>query len=231
VNEISPDEGLRRPPPAPTFTERMASLGDAIGVNLSLGRVVMVGLVLVVGLAVTAVVVLRPQPSPPEVALPFAEPDAAESVDTSTTGASIVFVHAAGAVASPGVYQVPSDARIADVVAAAGGAVADADLNRVNLAAVVEDGQQVYVPRIGEPAVAASSPGGSSGSGGDGGPVNLNTADAAALEALPGVGPTTATAIINHRTEHGAFQSVDDLLDVPGIGDAKLAQLRDLVTV
>jgi competence protein ComEA len=227
VNESS-DPEPPRPAPPPSWTERIASLGDALGVDLTPVRLV-VALVVVAGLAVVGYVVVLPRPSaPPEVALPFAEtdPDSPSGTATTTTSASIVFVHAAGAVAHPGVYQVPSDARVADVVAAAGGAAPDADLNRVNLAAVVEDGQQVYVPRVGE-AVVTPSPGADTG----GGPVNINTADAGDLESLPGIGPATAAAIVDHRVEHGSFRSVDDLLDVPGIGEAKLAQLRDLVTV
>jgi competence protein ComEA len=143
-----------------------------------------------------------------------------------------VVVHAAGAVGRPGLYRLPPAARVADVLAAAGGATTDADLDRINLAATVEDGQQVYVPRVGEP-MPPAAPGGGSGPAPDeaAGPVNLNTADAIELETLPGVGPATAEAIIAHRDEHGPFESADELLDVPGIGQAKLDRLRDLVTV
>jgi competence protein ComEA len=190
-------------------------------------------------LAAVGFVVLRPSPAEaPEVSLPYAEgaapvPSGGEAPSDgeapTTTDVTTVVVHAAGAVNAPGIYQVPSDARLADVVAAAGGATVDADLDRVNLAAAVEDGQQVYVPRVGEAASSIPPPGG--GSSGSSEPVNVNTADAGLLESLPGVGPATAQAIIAYRDEHGAFATVDELLDVPGIGDAKLAQLRDLVTV
>lgn len=156
-------------------------------------------------------------------------------------------VHAAGAVAFPGVHELPDGARVADLIAAAGGLAVDADPDRINLAAPVRDGERVYVPRSGEAAapdvVAGSDPGTAGGTGplapdGRGGAerspaalVDINRADAAALDALPGIGPTTAEAIIRYRSENGSFRSVDDLQEVPGIGPAKLAQLRDRVRV
>ncbi len=110
---------------------------------------------------------------------------------------------------------------------ASGGLASEADADRINLAAELVDGAQVYVPRVGE-----DPPGGHSAAADDAeGPVDLNTADTARLETLPGVGPATAAAIIDHRTRHGPFAAVDDLLAVRGIGEAKLAALRDLVRV
>jgi competence protein ComEA len=199
----------------------------------------LVAVVIASSLAVVAFVLLRPAPAVlPEASLPFADPSADPNTlasASSTTVASSVLTHAAGAVVSPGVYQLPAGSRVSDLVAAAGGPTADADLNRVNLAAPVEDGQQVYVPRIGE---AASGGGAGSGAGGGApadsdisGPVDVNTASAEILDQLPGIGPTIAQAIVGYRDEHGPFGSVDELVEVPGIGEAKLAQLRDLVTV
>ena len=140
--------------------------------------------------------------------------------------------------ARPGVVRVRSDARVVDAIAAAGGAVPGADLARLNLAARVVDGARIAVPMVGEPAlpvdpgavsgIAESGPGAGSTSAG---PVDINTATAAQLDALPGVGPATAAAIVQDRAAHGPFRSVDDLGRVRGIGPAKLAQLHDLVTV
>jgi competence protein ComEA len=156
----------------------------------------------------------------------------------STAVSTEVVVHVVGAVAAPGVQRLPTGSRVIDAVEAAGGAAPDADLSRVNLAAVLADGQQVVVLRPGEaPPIAAeadpSGPGASDGasSGGDGALVDINRASAAELEELPGVGPATAEAIIAHRDQNGPFASVDDLLDVRGIGEAKLEQLRDRATV
>ena len=149
-------------------------------------------------------------------------------------------VHAAGAVAVPGVYLMDTGSRVADVVAAAGGMAADADADVVNLAAPVADGQRVYVPHHGRPVpsvvapeVAAAAAGTAAEVTGSAapGPVDLNAATAAQLDLLPGVGPSTAAAIIEHRTQAGRFTSVTQLLDVPGIGEAKLAALRKRVTV
>jgi competence protein ComEA len=178
--------------------------------------------------------VTRPAPTPPEVDLPFASTTAATVPTSSTTAAPTeVVVHVAGAVVQPGVHRLAPGARVIDAIDAAGGLAPDADGGRVNLAAPLTDGERIYVPRVGEaaPPLAEPSTGSADGGAGDEGPVNLNTADAEALDALPGVGPTTAAAIIEHRERIGGFTSVDQLLDVRGIGEAKLEQLRPLVTV
>jgi competence protein ComEA len=112
-----------------------------------------------------------------------------------------------------------------DAVAAAGGFTEVADAAGLNLARLVSDGEQIVVPAVGE-----TPPGAVPGLAGDG-RVNLNTADLAALDTLPGVGPATAAKIVAWREQHGRFASVEDLLDVSGIGEAKFEGLRDLVTV
>jgi competence protein ComEA len=124
-------------------------------------------------------------------------------------------------VARPGLVEVPASARIADVIVAAGGASADAELDAVNLAAPVGDGQHIDIPSRDDPSARTSSSG----------KLALNQADVQALETLPGVGPVLAQRIFDFREAHGAFETVEDLLDVPGIGESKLAALRDAVTV
>jgi competence protein ComEA len=146
-----------------------------------------------------------------------------------------VTVHVAGAVAKPGVYDLDAAARVIDAIEAAGGGAPDADLNRLNLAAKVADGQRVLVQRVGEAAPAGSvSPGGSGSAGGSADPsglVSLNSATQAELEALPGIGPSLAGAIITERERRGGFRSVNELRDVRGIGEKRFADLKDKVTI
>lgn len=166
------------------------------------------------------------------------------AADPAGAPAGRIVVHVVGAVVSPGVVVLADGARVADAIAAAGGAASDADTEQLNLARVLGDGEQVRVPHAGEQLVAPdpgpSPPGGASGggaagaSGGStpgGGVVNINTAGAAELEALPGIGPALAARIVEYRDGHGPFASVDDLTDVPGIGPAKLEALRSQATV
>jgi competence protein ComEA len=148
---------------------------------------------------------------------------------------SRVTVHVAGAVAKPGVYDLAGGARVIDAIEAAGGGAPDADLNRLNLAAKVADGQRVLVQRVGEAAPAGSASAGGSGSGGGSadpsGLVNLNSATQAELEALPGIGPSLAGSIITERERRGGFRSVNELRDVRGIGEKRFADLKDKVTI
>jgi competence protein ComEA len=144
-----------------------------------------------------------------------------------------VVVHVAGAVRDPGVYRLPASARVDDAVGRAGGATSKADLSQVNLAAKVEDGRQVLVPaRVTAAHAAAPGSAGSAAAGGKPGvPVNLNTATLEQLDQLEGIGPITAQKIIDHREENGGFGSVDELGQIPGIGDVRLASLREQVRV
>jgi competence protein ComEA len=138
---------------------------------------------------------------------------------------TLLYVDVVGAVGRPGLYRLPQGTRISDAVARAGGATRKADLDLVNLAAPLVDGEQVVVPQRGAAGVVAAGSAGVAASG----PVSLSTATAEQLDALPGIGPATAQRIIDYRTAHGPFRSVDELDAVPGIGPARLAELRKLV--
>jgi competence protein ComEA len=164
-------------------------------------------------------------------------PGTGPATSLPATPPATVTVHVAGQVRSPGVYALPAGARVTDAVVAAGGAAAEADVDQLNLAARVADGDRIYVPRTGEAApspVAGGGPAapGSAPKGGTAaGPIDLNTATAEQLDALPGIGPVLAQHILDWRTAHGGFRSVDQLRDVSGIGDATFADLAPLVTV
>ena len=144
----------------------------------------------------------------------------------------MVIVHVAGAVAEPGLIEADAGWRVADAVAAAGGSSAAADLDRVNLAAPLRDGERIYIPQRGEPVPAVAGAGSAASASAPAvGPVDLNTADRSALESLPGIGPATADAIMAHRDDHGLFGTVDALVAVRGIGPATLEAIRDHVVV
>lgn len=147
-----------------------------------------------------------------------------------------VLVHVAGAVRRPGVYRLPGDARVRDAVERAGGARGGGDPNAINLAAVLQDGAQVLVPRRAPSTASAAAAIGAVAGSDDAAappaaPVNLNTASAEELQTLDGVGPATAAAILEYRTQQGGFRSVDDLDQVPGIGPKTMEALRDSVIV
>jgi competence protein ComEA len=148
-------------------------------------------------------------------------------VESGGEGSRSVIVHVAGAVRSPGVYRMRPSARVDDAVGRAGGATARADLSQVNLAAKVEDGRQVLVPER----VRAGAPGAAAAETAPGVPLNLNTATLEQLDELDGIGPATAQSILDYREEHGGFGTVEELGQVPGIGDVRLASLREQVRV
>lgn len=154
----------------------------------------------------------------------------------------LLVVHVVGQVSRPGVQRLPPGARVEDAITAAGGATRTADLAAVNLARVLVDGEQLRVPRPGEevsvPGIPAgpTTPGGTGAAGSPGGSaagglVSLNAADLAALDSLPGVGPVLAQRILDWRTEHGRFTSIDELGEVSGIGEKLLSQIRPKVTL
>lgn len=156
--------------------------------------------------------------------------------------AHTVFVHVAGCVASPGIYVLPQNARVADAIDAAGGMAPDARAESVNLARVVVDGEQILVGSLDDPSTAQTQQGSissgaalgqSAASAGNAlsHKVNINTASAEELTTLDGVGPATAEKIIAYRTEQGPFKTIDDIKEVSGIGEKKFAALKDEITV
>jgi competence protein ComEA len=145
---------------------------------------------------------------------------------TARIAQGVIVVDVAGAVRHPGLYRLERGARVADAIAHAGGAAPKAQIELVNLAALVSDGEQVVVPRRG--AVAAVSAGSGAPGGAPQGPVHLNSATLEQLDTLPGVGPVTAQKILDYRVQHGAFGSLADLDAIPGIGPARLEQLKGL---
>lgn len=209
---------------------RRASLRPVISAAAAVAAVVVLGAI--------AWMSLRQETGPPvELTLPRAG-GGGDAIGAGGGGAdgdgppAPIVVHVAGAVARPGVYRLAAEARLADAIDAAGGPLADADPDAVNLAAKLTDGERIYLPRRGEsvrPLVETGS--GDDGAGGRPALLDLNTATADQLEELPGVGPSTASAILDYRKEHGRFRSVDELLEVRGIGPSKFAALRSKVTV
>ena len=215
------------------------------GVSRLIGSVVSVVFVGVAGWWL-----VRVPPPPPEVNLSFASTTvAASSPAANDGGANIggatvatpqtITVHVAGAVNNPGVYRLRYGSRINDAVVAAGGATTTANLDAINLATVLNEGEQIYVPKRGEkphtitgrPQVGGGATGGASNGGASGvnggalSTININLASVVELEQLPGVGPATAKAIVAYREKNGAFQRVEDLLKVRGIGPAKLSEI------
>ncbi|PRB09811.1 helix-hairpin-helix domain-containing protein [Microbacterium sp. MYb62] len=184
--------------------------------RLSIGAAVVLALIVLSG--AVGLGILRGQAAPAE-SLPLAD------VGSTAEPTGELYVHVLGAVAAPGLYVLDVDARLVDALAAAGGTNQDANLAAINLARVLEDGEQIIVPTVG----AAPDASGAAPPGDD--RVDLNTADQAALETLPRIGPAIAQRIVSWREENGRFRSVDDLLAVPGIGEKLLAGMRDGVRV
>ena len=216
------------------------------GVSRMIGSVLSVAFVGIAGWWLVQV-----PPPPPEANLSFASttvaasPTIGVSASSINTTPQIITVHVAGAVKNPGVYRLKYGSRINDGIVAAGGATSAANLDVINLATVLNEGEQIYVPKRGEkPHVITNRPqvggaGGVAGAGGAGGVagaggaansavpqlININLASVVELEQLPGVGPATAKAIVAYREKNGAFLKVEDLLKVRGIGPAKLSEI------
>ena len=239
VADAAPDP---TPAPVPVPGRHAARRGGGLlpatlrgRLGLGPAQLTVVAVLVAAGLAVTAWWVLRADPEPaPAVPSVLAAPAAATSapglaVPSPSVATGSVTVDVAGKVRKPGIVVLDAGARVVDAVEAAGGARRGVDLSSLNLARLLVDGEQIVV---GEPAAAAppADPG-LPPSGAPAALVDLNLADQAELETLPGVGPVTATAIIAWRDEHGGFTAVAELLEVDGIGEKTLADLTPLVTV
>lgn len=235
-----PPSGYTEPGPPGPLLERLARRWSP---TMTLSRRAVLALIALGASAVVAVVFLHDRPntvSAPEMVTHAAsldrpsvpgdegsapQPEGSSSSGEPATEGSEVVVHVGGEVTDPGLYTLPPGARVADAVEEAGGALPDADLDMLNLARPLVDGEQVLV--------GVPPPAGDSGTDPQGvaGPVSINRADKALLETLPGVGPVIADNIIAHREEHGPFGSVDELIDVNRIGEKMLSTLRPHVTV
>ena len=160
-----------------------------------------------------------------------------EGSSTKASAAAEVYVDVDGAVVSPGVYRLKDGARVAQAIDAAGGLAPEADVTGLNRASKVVDGQKIHVPTVGEQQASIAEAGvdggasASSGVSGATGLVNINTASAEELQTLSGIGPSMAQSIIDERTKNGVFASVDDLMRVSGIGEKKLAKIKDFICV
>jgi competence protein ComEA len=179
----------------------------------------------VIVLAVSGVILLqvrRPKPQPIELstATPLPSPEATPTVCP-------LRVYVSGAVHQPDVYTLPPDSIVKDAILAAGGATDDADLDRINLALAIADGQHVYVPHLGEESPPVEPP---SAQTAPGGKVNINTADLKTLESLPGIGPVMAQRILDYRQAHGLFAKIEDVMEVSGIGPSTFENMRELIT-
>jgi competence protein ComEA len=196
----------------------------------ALSRGELIGLValLAVTLGGAGLWYVRSLPRPVEVAAVPSGGTASAPASASPSPEVVVLVDVAGWVRRPGVYEFTEGARVIDAIDAAGGARSGAVLEALNLAAPLTDGTQILVPREGQEGVA---PAPVTGGAVAGGLVNVNSAIATELEELPGIGEVIAQRIIDYRTENGPFATVDELVDVSGIGDAILESIRELVTV
>jgi competence protein ComEA len=200
-----------------------------LGIGVFIGIVVGVGSLVLANRARPApIVIVPPEPTPTPQA-------------TATPGPIRVFVN--GQVAAPAVYELPPQSIVEQAVEAAGGFTAEANTAMVNLAQALNDGAQVYIPALDEvvdgpvtvvrdaASSTTSSDDASGGTTGAGQPININTATAAELDELPGIGPSTAQKILDHRNENGPFATIEAIMDVSGIGEAKFDQIRELITV
>jgi competence protein ComEA len=186
----------------------------------------------VVGALVVAALLLWSRGAPAQIAPPAVAPSPGISAATSEVQGAVLLVHVAGAVVKPGLYELPLGARVADAIELAGGPRRRADLDLLNLAQPLIDGTKVEVPvRGGHPQATAATTGTSTEGAAGPAPVSLNSADQVALEAIPGIGPVKAAAIIAYRDETGGFTVLEDLLEVSGIGPVTFENLLPFVAL
>jgi competence protein ComEA len=219
-DRAEPDEPPA-PPPAGTVA-RLAGAAFDPG-RRGLRALALVAVVVVLGAAVLAWW-SRPQPEP--VVMPQLSPVVAGTAGPATNQPAELVVAVSGEVREPGLVHLPPGARVADAIEAAGGLLPGADVDHLNLARKVTDGELITVGIPPPPEAAEGAP-----DSGTGGKVNLNTATLDELETLPGIGPALAQRIIDYRTSNGSFTSVGELREVSGIGEVRFAELQDLVTV
>lgn len=216
----------------PTWREKLEELAG--------GRRHLSTVAIVVAVVVIASLLLWSRGAPAQVAPPAEEGVTASPVPSGevATGAAspaaVIYVHVAGAVRRPGLYELPAGSRVADAIASANGPRRNADLDAVNLAEPLVDGTKVDLPRRGEPPQTAPSgpvalPSAAGGGAGQA-TVDLNTADQTTLETVPGIGPVKAAAILQHRDQIGTFSSFEELLEVTGIGPATLETIRPYIS-
>jgi competence protein ComEA len=188
-----------------------------------------IAVVLGVGITFAGVQFTRSDPETVPVTPVISSAVGGAPISATPTPVPMIRVHVAGAVVTPMVVDLPQGSRVQDAIAAAGGLAANADPAQLNLAAVLNDGDQVLIGTVASPAGQVSGQSGGTGGGGAAGKVSLNSANAAQLETIPGVGPVTAAKIIAHREANGPFTAVDQLLEISGIGDKTLAELAPYV--
>jgi competence protein ComEA len=196
---------------------------------MSKQRIAQVAFFLVVGLIVFIVIytiLKRPEPTSPPLQITL-QPRPTSEPPTPTPATINVYV--TGAVKNPEVYALPLNSIVKDAILAAGGATADADLDRINLAAKLADQEQIYVPRKGEDELPLPPEAPAPDTTDD--KININTASVEELDKLPGIGPSIAGAIIDYRTKNGDFQQIEDINDVKGIGDALFEKIKGQITV
>jgi competence protein ComEA len=176
------------------------------------GKLAMFVVLAAISISFGAAMGRSPGSSPPSTSGP--------NVSVEESSVEMVAVHVSGMVVAPGVVDVPADAIVADAIEAAGGLLSEALVDQINLAAPIVPGEQIVVP---------GPTGATADTGVEDGPLSINQATTTDLESLPGLGPVLAERIVSYRESNGRFDAVDDLLEVPGIGEAKLEAIRDLV--